>query len=47
VGALAAVPVFVSVFREFDTLMLFVPLGVPLLIPAGLGYAGGWWLLRR
>ena len=44
---LSAVPVFVSVFRDFDTLMLLVPLGLPLLIPGALGYLGGWWILGR
>jgi len=46
-GVLAAIPVFASVFWEFDTLMLLMPIGLVLLPPMALGYFAGWWLLRR
>jgi hypothetical protein len=46
-GVLAAIPVFASVFWEFDTLMLLMPVGLVLLPPMALGYFAGWWLLRR
>jgi hypothetical protein len=46
-GALAGVAVFVSVFWNFDTLMILVPLGIPLLVPSALGYVAGWWILGR
>ena len=46
-GAIAAVPVFGRVFWEFDSMMLLVPVGVVLVLPMALGYATGWWILRR
>jgi len=46
-GVIAAVPVFVSVFWEFDSMMMLVPVGLVLLPPMALGYLMGWWLLRR
>lgn len=46
-GALAAVVVFVAVFWNFDTLMILVPLGIPLLMPAALGFFAGWRILGR
>jgi hypothetical protein len=46
-GALAAIPVFVSVFKELDTLMLLAPVGAALLVPMALGYWMGSWVLRR
>jgi hypothetical protein len=46
-GALAAIPVFGSVFVDFDALMTLVPVGTILLVPMALGYWLGWWILRR
>lgn len=46
-GALVAIPVFVSVFVEFDTLMTMVPVGAVLLLPMGLSYWMGCRILRR
>jgi len=46
-GLLAAIPVFASVFWQFDTLMLLMPVGLVLLPPMALGYFAGRWLLCR
>lgn len=46
-GVAATVLVFRDVFWEFDAMMLLVPVGLMLIPPMALGYAAGWWLLRR
>lgn len=47
-GMAAGVPVYVSIFWEWDALTLLVPLGTGFLLPMALGYGAGWgWVRRR
>lgn len=46
-AGIAAIPVYLGIFWEFDSMMLLVPVGIVLIPPMAFGYFVGWWLLRR